>query len=409
MPFCSNCGQSLEDNAKFCGHCGAPNQSATEPNEPILSSSSHDGTDDAKRDEGSAPNLQTEQDLRTPNLRTPHPVSPQNEPKNELIFNVAVGKVDKGKHTLQGIKDMITSGQLDHDCRVWQKGMSDWKSAKEVPEIAILLEAMPPPLEDEPPPIPANTMPQAEPVAKRSEPSRFSPMMDIFPPGVIKSLREHKCSPNFGSGIIQTISELAEMELEDAAKIVDGFWAYVADTSNYSLANRQYLTIPHFGTFFIRKKGARVGMNPQTRERIKIKASWAISFKLSPSHQGGHRLQHEDPMAIKVKDSSANWTHRWKGRGLKHLSRKRRLAVYVHELTGVPLSHVSIGLDMLYRLVLAQVFRCPVVFRGRGTFYPRKYSARTGLNPLTQERIKIKACTRVVFRAASQLKRNLVI
>lgn len=34
-----------------------------------------------------------------------------------------------------------------------------------------------------------------------------------------------------------------------------------------------------FGTFSVTKRAARMGINPQTREKIKIKASKAVKFK----------------------------------------------------------------------------------------------------------------------------------
>jgi DNA-binding protein HU-beta len=34
-----------------------------------------------------------------------------------------------------------------------------------------------------------------------------------------------------------------------------------------------------FGTFSVVKRGARTGINPQTREKIKIKASTSVKFK----------------------------------------------------------------------------------------------------------------------------------
>ena len=77
-------------------------------------------------------------------------------PAGELTFNVAVGKEDKGRHTISAIAEQISAGQFDAQSKVWRKGMDGWKPAVEVPEIADLLEsAAPPPLEedDQPPPL----------------------------------------------------------------------------------------------------------------------------------------------------------------------------------------------------------------------------------------------------------------
>ena len=40
---------------------------------------------------------------------------------------------------------------------------------------------------------------------------------------------------------------------------------------------------PGFGTFTVRKRKARTGRNPQTGEKLKIKASKTVGFKPAPS------------------------------------------------------------------------------------------------------------------------------
>ena len=40
---------------------------------------------------------------------------------------------------------------------------------------------------------------------------------------------------------------------------------------------------PAFGTFNVRKRKARTGRNPQTGEKLKIKASKTVGFKPAPS------------------------------------------------------------------------------------------------------------------------------
>lgn len=70
----------------------------------------------------------------------------------EVLYNIAVGKDDKGRHSLSAISEMISSGQFDPQCKVWTKGMSDWKPAVVVPEIADLLDSGPPPIPDDGPP-----------------------------------------------------------------------------------------------------------------------------------------------------------------------------------------------------------------------------------------------------------------
>lgn len=76
--------------------------------------------------------------------------------KGEALFNVAVGKEDRGRHSISAIAQMIADGQFDSQSKVWRKGMDGWKTAVEVPEIADLLDDAPPPIpsdEDAPPPL----------------------------------------------------------------------------------------------------------------------------------------------------------------------------------------------------------------------------------------------------------------
>ena len=42
---------------------------------------------------------------------------------------------------------------------------------------------------------------------------------------------------------------------------------------------KESVQIIGFGTFSVVKRGARTGINPQTREKIKIKASTSVKFK----------------------------------------------------------------------------------------------------------------------------------
>ena len=43
---------------------------------------------------------------------------------------------------------------------------------------------------------------------------------------------------------------------------------------------------PGFGTFKVKKRKARTGRNPQTGEKIKIKASKTVGFKPAPGLKG---------------------------------------------------------------------------------------------------------------------------
>ena len=78
----------------------------------------------------------------------------------ELSFRLASGKEDKGLFSLSQIKTLINSGEFDSQCKAWTKGMDNWVTAVQVPEIAELLASPPssnqpnqPANEDIPPPL----------------------------------------------------------------------------------------------------------------------------------------------------------------------------------------------------------------------------------------------------------------
>ena len=62
---------------------------------------------------------------------------------------------------------------------------------------------------------------------------------------------------------------------KDAAAAVDG----VLGTITKSLKKGEKVSLVGFGTFEVRKRKARTGINPQTKKPIKIPASKAPAFK----------------------------------------------------------------------------------------------------------------------------------
>jgi len=62
---------------------------------------------------------------------------------------------------------------------------------------------------------------------------------------------------------------------KDAAAAVDA----VLGTITKSLKKGQKVSLVGFGTFEVRKRKARTGINPQTKQPIKIPASKAPAFK----------------------------------------------------------------------------------------------------------------------------------
>ena len=55
------------------------------------------------------------------------------------------------------------------------------------------------------------------------------------------------------------------------------------DTISKALAKGQKVTITGFGTFSVSKRAARMGVNPRTGEKIKIKATTVPKFKAGKS------------------------------------------------------------------------------------------------------------------------------
>jgi len=75
--------------------------------------------------------------------------------------------------------------------------------------------------------------------------------------------------------LIASISEKSELSKKDSEAAVNAFVAAVAE----ALANDEKVVLIGFGTFEARKRAARKGRNPQTKEEITIPASTAPVFK----------------------------------------------------------------------------------------------------------------------------------
>lgn len=62
-------------------------------------------------------------------------------------------------------------------------------------------------------------------------------------------------------------------------EIVDSVFGNVSK----AIKKDKRFAFPDFGTFTVKKRKARIGRNPQTGEKIKIKASKTVGFKPAPS------------------------------------------------------------------------------------------------------------------------------
>ena len=75
--------------------------------------------------------------------------------------------------------------------------------------------------------------------------------------------------------LIDAVASDAKMSKKDAAAAVDAMIKIVTD----ALKKSDKVTLVGFGTWEVRKRAARKGVNPQTGEAIKIKATKVVSFK----------------------------------------------------------------------------------------------------------------------------------
>lgn len=78
---------------------------------------------------------------------------------------------------------------------------------------------------------------------------------------------------------IKAFAEKANFTQKDAGIAFDEMVATIADT----LKKGEKIQIAGFGSFELKKKAARVGINPLTKEKVNIKASNTPTFKFGNS------------------------------------------------------------------------------------------------------------------------------
>ena len=83
------------------------------------------------------------------------------------------------------------------------------------------------------------------------------------------------------SELIDAVHSNSESELSKklVGELIDSTFGNVSKAVR---KNRRF-SYPDFGTFTVKKRKARMGRNPQTGEKIKIKASKTVGFKPAPS------------------------------------------------------------------------------------------------------------------------------
>ena len=81
--------------------------------------------------------------------------------------------------------------------------------------------------------------------------------------------------------LIRAIANNAGITLKDAGAALDGVIGAITD----GLKAGEKIQISGFGTFEIKEKGARDGINPKTGEKIKIGASKLPVFKFGKAYK----------------------------------------------------------------------------------------------------------------------------
>ena len=77
------------------------------------------------------------------------------------------------------------------------------------------------------------------------------------------------------SELINAVADEAGLSKADSARAVDAMTGSISK----ALQRGDSVSLVGFGTFQVKKRGARTGRNPRTGETIKIKASKMPSFK----------------------------------------------------------------------------------------------------------------------------------
>ena len=83
------------------------------------------------------------------------------------------------------------------------------------------------------------------------------------------------------SDLIRAIANNAGITLKDASNAFDGF----VDAVTASLKEGEKIQISGFGTFELKTKEAREGINPKTGKKIKISATKTPVFKFGKAYK----------------------------------------------------------------------------------------------------------------------------
>ena len=77
--------------------------------------------------------------------------------------------------------------------------------------------------------------------------------------------------------IVDILAEKDGLPKADAQEIVETIF----DTLKQTLVIGESVKVPGFGTFYVRKKAARIGRNPKTKDEVEITPRRVVTFKAS--------------------------------------------------------------------------------------------------------------------------------
>lgn len=81
------------------------------------------------------------------------------------------------------------------------------------------------------------------------------------------------------SQLVEQISKKSSLSLKDSHAALNAFIDVVGD----SLSKGEPISLVGFGSFIVRNRNARTGINPRTKEEVQIPASKVPAFKAGKS------------------------------------------------------------------------------------------------------------------------------
>jgi DNA-binding protein HU-beta len=77
------------------------------------------------------------------------------------------------------------------------------------------------------------------------------------------------------AGLVEEVVGKVGLTKKETGNVIEAITSAITD----SLERNEKVTLVGFGTFEVRKRRARTGINPQTRERLDIPAKNVVRFK----------------------------------------------------------------------------------------------------------------------------------